>query len=152
MICRACSLLLSCNLCLRSRGGATRKMAGILLDFLIPMDHYAVPISFFLFPTIYGGILADVRVRVQHCLYVHNGTAEDDEAVHASVARFVNKTMALLEKERLLHKWVYPNYANKMQDLFAGYGEENREKLREIQGKYDTEAVFAKLSKGYFKI
>jgi hypothetical protein len=78
--------------------------------------------------------------------------AEDDEAVKAYVARFMNKTVALLEKEGLLHRWVYPNYANKMQDVFAGYGEENRGRLREIQGKYDTEGVFSRLSKGYFKV
>ncbi len=78
--------------------------------------------------------------------------AEDDEAVKASVARFVKKTMQLLEREGLLHKWIYPNYANEVQDVFAGYGEENRGRLREIQGKYDPEGIFGRLSKGYFKV
>jgi len=78
--------------------------------------------------------------------------AEDDELVKASVARFTEKTMELLEKEGLLHRWIYPNYANEKQDVFAGYGEENRGKMREIQKRYDLEGVFSRLQPGYFKV
>jgi hypothetical protein len=78
--------------------------------------------------------------------------AEDDEEVKASVSRFTEKTMDLLEKEGLLHRWIYPNYANEKQDVFAGYGEKNRGKLREIQRKYDPEGVFSRLQPGYFKV
>jgi hypothetical protein len=78
--------------------------------------------------------------------------AEDDEAVKASVARFVEMTMVLLEKEGLLHRWVYSNYASEVQDVFAGYGVENRGKMKEIQRKYDPEGVFDRLQPGYFKV
>jgi hypothetical protein len=78
--------------------------------------------------------------------------AEDDEAVKASTARLVNKTVSLLEKEGLLHRWIYPNYANEVQDVFSGYGEENRRRMREIKGKYDPEGVFGRLRKGYFEV
>jgi len=60
--------------------------------------------------------------------------------------------MDLLEKEGLLHRWVYPNYGNEEQDVFAGYGEENRAKMREIQKRYDPEGVFSRLQPGYFKV
>jgi hypothetical protein len=73
--------------------------------------------------------------------------AEDDEVVKASVARFVEMTMVLLEKEGLL-----PNYASEVQDVFAGYGEEIRGKMKEIQRKYDPEGVFDRLQPGYFKV
>ncbi|KAE9375878.1 FAD-binding domain-containing protein [Stipitochalara longipes BDJ] len=78
--------------------------------------------------------------------------AEDDEQVKASVERFVKRSMDLLEKEGLLHRWIYPNYANELQDVFAGYGEENRARLREIQKRYDPEGVFSRLQPGYFKV
>jgi hypothetical protein len=74
--------------------------------------------------------------------------AEDDEAVKASVARFSKMTMVLLEKEGLLHRWVYPNYASEVQDVFAGYGEENRGKMKKIQRKYDPDGVFDGCSRG----
>ena len=50
------------------------------------------------------------------------------------------------------HRYIYQNYANITQDVFAGYGEENRERLREIQKKYDPEGVFSRLQPGYFKV
>jgi hypothetical protein len=39
-----------------------------------------------------------------------------------------------------------------VQDVFAGYGEENRGKMKEIQRKYDPEGIFDRLQPGYFKV
>jgi FAD/FMN-containing dehydrogenase len=52
----------------------------------------------------------------------------------------------------LHHRYIYQNYANISQDVFAGYGEENRDRLRKIQRKYDPEGVFSRLQPGYFKV
>ena len=51
-----------------------------------------------------------------------------------------------------MHRWIYPNYANEVQDVFSGHGEENRRRMRKIKGKYDPEGVFGRLSKGYFEV
>ena len=50
------------------------------------------------------------------------------------------------------HRYLYMNYASQNQDVFAGYGEENRKKLREIQKKYDSDDVFHRLLAGPFKV
>lgn len=78
--------------------------------------------------------------------------AADDDAVNAAVNRFFDKTVALAKEKGLLHPWIYPNYANKGQDVYAGFGEENRKKLKKIQKKYDPEGIFDKLQPGYFKV
>jgi FAD/FMN-containing dehydrogenase len=52
----------------------------------------------------------------------------------------------------LHHRYIYQNYANVSQDVLAGYGEENRERLRRVQRKYDPEGMFSRLQPGYFKV
>jgi hypothetical protein len=78
--------------------------------------------------------------------------AADDDEVNAAVNRFFDKTVALAKEKGLLHPWIYPNYANKGQDVYAGFGEENRKKLKKIQKKYDPEGIFDKLQPGNFKV
>lgn len=56
-------------------------------------------------------------------------------------------------KERGMHdRYLYQNYADISQDVFAGYGEENLKKLREISKRYDPDQVFQRLQPGYFKL
>jgi hypothetical protein len=64
----------------------------------------------------------------------------------------MDRTIALAKEMEIFHPWIYQNYANISQDVFGGYGEENRQKLRDIQGKYDPERMFAKLQPGYYKL
>lgn len=78
--------------------------------------------------------------------------AQDDETVKAWAARIFAKSAALAEREGLLHRWMYPNYATKGQDVYAGFGEENRRKMKEVQRKYDPEGIFDRLQPGYFKV
>jgi hypothetical protein len=80
----------------------------------------------------------------------HN--AEDDAAVQDAFTNFMGKSISMAKDMGLHHPWIYQNYANISQDVFAGYGEENRQRLRDIQEKYDPERVFARLQPGYFKI
>jgi hypothetical protein len=78
--------------------------------------------------------------------------AEDDAAVQAAFSDFMDKITALAKERDVFHPWIYQNYANISQDVFGGYGEENRQKLREIQKKYDPERVYSKLRTGYFQL
>lgn len=78
--------------------------------------------------------------------------AEDDTAVQDAFTNFMDRSVALAKDMGLHHPWIYQNYANISQDVFGGYGEDNRQKLRDIQGKYDPERIFAKLQPGYFKL
>ena len=58
-----------------------------------------------------------------------------------------------MAKERgLWHPFVYQNVAARSQDVFAGYPPENRERLREIQRKYDPKGIFPRLQPGYFQV
>jgi hypothetical protein len=78
--------------------------------------------------------------------------AEDDETVHTAFGKFLDRSTALSKEMGLHHPYIYQNYANASQDVFAGYGEKNRRRLREIQKKYDQDGLLTRLSKGYFKV
>jgi hypothetical protein len=78
--------------------------------------------------------------------------AEDDVAVQNAFAGFMDRSVTLAKELGMHHPFVYQNYANISQDVFGGYGEENRQKLRDIQRKYDPERIFDKLQPGYFKL
>jgi hypothetical protein len=78
--------------------------------------------------------------------------AEDDNVVHATHNNFLKRSMAVAKEMGMDHSYVYQNYANQSQDVFAGYGKQNRKRLIEIQGKYDPERLFARLQPGYFKL
>jgi hypothetical protein len=77
---------------------------------------------------------------------------EDDEAVTAAVNRFIEKTLFLTKELGVHHPWIYSNYATKGQDVFAGFGDENRKRLKQIQKNYDPEGIFDRLQPGYFKV
>ena len=48
--------------------------------------------------------------------------------------------------------FLYQNYAAAEQKVFAGYGQSNWKRLREISLKYDPDRVWQKLQPGYFKL
>jgi hypothetical protein len=77
---------------------------------------------------------------------------EDDLIMRTAVSNIINRAVALAKDMGLNHRYVYQNYANISQDVFGGYGEENRETLKIIQAKYDPERVFSELQPGYFKV
>ena len=78
--------------------------------------------------------------------------AADDDKVHAATSRFLDRSVALAKEMHLHHRFVYMNYAALDQDVFGGYGEENLERLKSVQEKYDPEGVFKSLQPGYFKL
>ena len=77
---------------------------------------------------------------------------EDDLVMHTAGSNIIARAVALAKDMGLHHRYIYQNYANISQDVFGGYGHENRDKLKLIQTKYDPEGVFRKLQPGYFKI
>lgn len=66
--------------------------------------------------------------------------------------RFLERAGQWARDNGAFHPYIYMNYASERQDVFAGYGDENRRKLREIQMKYDKDDVFRRLQAGYFKV
>ncbi|EPE30956.1 FAD-binding protein [Glarea lozoyensis ATCC 20868] len=50
------------------------------------------------------------------------------------------------------HRFRYLNYCNEWQKPFEGYGEENRQFLKEISRKYDADGLFQKGCLGGFKL
>lgn len=78
--------------------------------------------------------------------------AADDEVVERVIRRVIERSEAKGRELGVWHRYIYQNYAGKDQDVFAGYGEENLRRLREISKKYDPEQVFQRLQPGYYKL
>jgi len=76
----------------------------------------------------------------------------DDLLVNSAAKRIADKTIKKATEMGITNRFIYLNYANITQDVFAGYGEENRERLREIQKNWDPEGLWSRLSKGGFKV
>lgn len=66
--------------------------------------------------------------------------------------KFIERARQWAKDNGAFHPYLYMNYASEDQDVFAGYGEKNRRKLRHIQKKYDPGDVFQRLQAGYFKV
>ena len=77
---------------------------------------------------------------------------EDDGVVLAAARRVIDRSTEKAKEMGAFHRYLYQNYADISQDVFAGYGEENLKRLREVSRKYDPEQVFQKLQPGYFKL
>ncbi|KAL3485443.1 hypothetical protein BJX62DRAFT_247506 [Aspergillus germanicus] len=78
--------------------------------------------------------------------------AADDALIEALNDEIMDKIIAIANERGLYHPFIYQNYAGPKQNVYAGYGAENRARLSEIQKKYDPERVFWKLQPGYFKV
>ncbi|KAG6988964.1 hypothetical protein G7Y79_00067g095790 [Physcia stellaris] len=76
----------------------------------------------------------------------------DDERVIAASKRITDGAIALAKSMGLDHRFIYQNYASLDQDVFAGYGEANKQRLIETSKKYDPDQVFQRLQPGYFKL
>lgn len=78
--------------------------------------------------------------------------AADDARVYSATQRVIERSVTAAKKLGVDNKYIYQNYAAKGQDVFAGYGEANRQRLIKISEKYDPKGVFQKLQPGYFKL
>lgn len=79
---------------------------------------------------------------------------DDDDLVISALDGYFDKIEAVARKMGVLHRFIYPNYAWKDQDVYASFGEQNLAKMQRIQKKTDPSGVFSKggLCGGYFKI
>lgn len=75
-----------------------------------------------------------------------------NDRIQAFASKYVKSAVALSKERNLDHRYIYQNYAGQPQDVFTGYGEENKARLKSIHRKYDPTGVFTKLQPGYFKI
>ena len=79
---------------------------------------------------------------------------KDDEAFYGAYYSFINRAEATAKEVGLWHRFKYINYAEGTQDVFSGYGEDNLQRLKQIQRKVDPDRIFTKggLGGGYFKL
>lgn len=79
-------------------------------------------------------------------------SSADDERITAATNRVIDNAVATAKSMNLDFKYIYQNYASANQDVFAGYGQANKQRLIDISTKYDPDQVFQKLQPGYFKL
>lgn len=79
-------------------------------------------------------------------------SGSDDARVHAVVKSIIDRSVAAAKELHLDYKFIYQNYASVGQEVFAGYGKANHDRLIRISKKYDPEQVFQTLQPGYFKL
>lgn len=77
---------------------------------------------------------------------------DDDTRIKDAARNIIQRSNATAHAQGLGHRFVYQNYAAIEQSVFPGYGEENLDRLKSIQKKYDPEMVFKNLQPGYFKL
>ena len=80
----------------------------------------------------------------------------DDTAVERMTANTIHRLKAAAEDLGIANRYLYINYASAAQvdDVFAGYGDENVQKLKKIQKAVDPRGIFTShgLWKGFFKL
>lgn len=76
----------------------------------------------------------------------------DDDAFAATAKSITDRAIEKAESLGLDSPFLYQNYAASDQDVFAGYGEENRERLLNVSRVYDSTRVFQNYEPGYFKL
>jgi hypothetical protein len=77
---------------------------------------------------------------------------KDDERIYSAVEDMMRQTTNLTMSRGVHNPYIYMNYALKGDDVFSGYGAENKKKLLDIKRKYDPENVFGRLVPGGFKL
>jgi len=99
--------------------------------------------------------ISDAPILISSFTIAFSSTKDgnEDELVGKVGKRIVERSEMVAKEMGLWHPYIYINYADGEQDVFQGYGEENRERLRRIQRKWDPEGVFgARLQPGGFKV
>ena len=76
----------------------------------------------------------------------------DDGRILQFSRNFVERTVQYARDHGLANGYLYQNYASQFQDVIAGYGAENKARLKSVAGRYDPTGVFQDLMPGYFKL
>jgi hypothetical protein len=82
-----------------------------------------------------------------------NDSSMDDTA-YSLAEDFIADFQKAAKSLDAFHPFVYINYANKGQDVFASYGKDNQKRLAEVQKAIDPQGVFVSsgLWTGFFKV
>lgn len=80
----------------------------------------------------------------------------DDAAVERMTGNIIRRLQAVARDTGVGHRYIYINYASAAQvhDVFAGYGEDNAQRLRDIQRAVDPQGIFTShgLWRGFVKL
>jgi hypothetical protein len=77
----------------------------------------------------------------------------DDEKIVQFLSNFnANITDQLSGLDNVLSSYLYLNYADDTQAVFAGYPAANTDRLKEIRASYDPEMTFTDLMPGGWKV
>ncbi|KAK3984677.1 bifunctional solanapyrone synthase [Cladorrhinum sp. PSN332] len=77
---------------------------------------------------------------------------QDDSRIFAAIENMVAGFRQLATEKGLLHRYIYTNYAEKADDVMAGYGMQSLERLKATSGKHDPEGIFQRGVPGGFKL
>lgn len=78
--------------------------------------------------------------------------AADDARVEVATNNLITRTIAIAKQLGLEDPYIYMNYASLDQNVYAGYGARNVQRLKQIKAKYDPQNIFGRLWRGYFKL
>lgn len=65
---------------------------------------------------------------------------------------FMEKAETAARARGTFHRYKVLNYSTAHQDVYGGYGEENRKRLLEIRDKYDPDDIMSKLRPGIIQL
>ncbi|PTB37635.1 hypothetical protein M441DRAFT_447643 [Trichoderma asperellum CBS 433.97] len=75
-----------------------------------------------------------------------------DESIYKAVNVFMEKAEKAARARGTFHRYRVLNYSAAYQDIYGGYGEENRKRLLEIRAKYDPDDIMSKLRPGIIQL
>ncbi|KAL7953836.1 hypothetical protein V8C34DRAFT_41344 [Trichoderma compactum] len=77
---------------------------------------------------------------------------QHDKIIFDVADQFVDKVEKAARAQGTFHRYQYLNYADRHQDVYGSYGEENRKRLVEIKAKYDPEDLMSTLRPGIIQL
>ncbi|KAL6690763.1 hypothetical protein J3F84DRAFT_404117 [Trichoderma pleuroticola] len=77
---------------------------------------------------------------------------QHDQIIFDVADQFVDKVKKAARAQGIFHRYQYLNYADRHQDAYGSYGEENRKRLLEIKAKYDPEDLMSTLRPGIIQL
>lgn len=76
----------------------------------------------------------------------------DTERMRSFMRRLRHRIRHVAASMDMLHPYLFQNHAFEEDDIFAGYGGENRDRLLRVRDAVDPDGVFARLQPGYYKL
>lgn len=75
-----------------------------------------------------------------------------DESIYEVANTFQEQAENSARAHGTFHRYRVSNYSTAHQDIYGGYGEENRKRLLEIRDKYDPDDIMSKLRPGIIQL